>query len=163
MGNGSLYIHTHYALAFIVNSIHVFSHLRLKSAPEDFKTSSTAVTCAHNQWWHSKKERNIFAHAVTCAQNQWQKHYNNLRHLLQQSITENKWWNTERKILKSHSASPATYVRNQWQNIMTSYKNLRNLLPQLISCKICCKIQLKNLNYLPPQSLACEVYRKQEN
>ena len=45
----------------------------------------------------------------------------------------------------------------------TSYKNLRNLLRQLLSCKIDYKIQLKNLKYLPPQSLACEVYRKQEN
>ena len=45
----------------------------------------------------------------------------------------------------------------------TSYKNLRNLLRQLLSCKISYKIQLKNLKYLPPQSLACEVYRKQEN
>ena len=32
MDNGSRYIRTHYAIAFIVNSIHVFSHLRLKSA-----------------------------------------------------------------------------------------------------------------------------------
>ena len=69
MGNGSRYIRTHYAIAFIVNSIHVFSHLRLKSAIKDFKTSATAVTCAHNQWWHSKKERNISARAITCAQN----------------------------------------------------------------------------------------------
>ena len=45
----------------------------------------------------------------------------------------------------------------------TSYKNLRNLLRQLLSCKISYKIQLKNLKYLPPQSLTCEVYRKQEN
>ena len=45
----------------------------------------------------------------------------------------------------------------------TSYKNVRNLLEQLLSCKISHKIQLKNLEYLPPQSLACEVYRKQEN
>ena len=30
MGNGSRYIHTHYAIAFIVNSIHVFNHLRQK-------------------------------------------------------------------------------------------------------------------------------------
>ena len=45
----------------------------------------------------------------------------------------------------------------------TSYKNLRNLLRQLLSCKISYKIQLKNLKYLSPQSLACEVYRKQEN
>ena len=45
----------------------------------------------------------------------------------------------------------------------TSYKNLRNLLGQLLSRKISCKIQFKNLNYLTPQSLACEVYRKQEN
>ena len=39
-----------------------------------------------NQWWHSKKERNISVRAVTCAQDQWQKHYTNLNHLLQQSI-----------------------------------------------------------------------------
>ena len=45
----------------------------------------------------------------------------------------------------------------------TSHKNLRNLLRQLLSCTISSKIQLKNLKYLPPQSLACEVYRKQEN
>ena len=45
----------------------------------------------------------------------------------------------------------------------TSYKNLRNLLRQLLSCKISYKIQLKNLKYLLPQSLAREVYRKQEN
>ena len=30
MGNRSRYIHTHYAIAFIVNSIHVFNHLRQK-------------------------------------------------------------------------------------------------------------------------------------
>ena len=47
--------------------------------------------------------------------------------------------------------------------IYTSYKKLRNLLRQLLSCKISHEIQLKNLKYLPPQSLACEVYRKQEN
>ena len=45
----------------------------------------------------------------------------------------------------------------------TSYKNLRNLLRQLLSCKISYKTQLKNLKYLPPQSLACEGYRKKEN
>ena len=33
----------------------------------------------------------------------------------------------------------------------------------LSSCKISYQIQLKNLKYLPPQSLACEVFRKQEN
>ena len=44
-----------------------------------------------------------------------------------------------------------------------SYKNLRNLLRQLLSWKISYKIQLENLKYLPPQSLACEVYRKQKN
>ena len=43
-------------------------------------------TCAHNQWWHLKKERNVSARAVTCAQDQWQKHYTNLKHLLQQPI-----------------------------------------------------------------------------
>ena len=32
MSNGRRYIHTHYAIAFAVNSIHVFSHLRQKSA-----------------------------------------------------------------------------------------------------------------------------------
>ena len=32
MGNGCRYVHRHYAIAFIVNSIHVFSHLRPKSA-----------------------------------------------------------------------------------------------------------------------------------
>ena len=42
-----------------------------------------------------------------------------------------------------------------------SYKNLRNLLLQLLSCKISYKIHLKNLKHLPPHSLACEVYRKQ--
>ena len=45
--------------------------------------------------------------------------------------------------------------------IYTSYKNLRNLLGKLLSCKISYKIQFKKLKYLPPQSLACEVYRKQ--
>ena len=45
----------------------------------------------------------------------------------------------------------------------TSYKNLRNLLRQGLSCKISYKIQLKNLKYLPPQSPAWEVYRRQEN
>ena len=45
----------------------------------------------------------------------------------------------------------------------SSYKNLRNLLRQLLSCKISYKIQLKNLKYLPPQSLTCEFYRKQGN
>ena len=45
----------------------------------------------------------------------------------------------------------------------TSYKNLRNLLWQMLSSKISYKIQLKNFKYLPPQSLACEVDRKQEN
>ena len=40
---------------------------------------------------------------------------------------------------------------------------LRNLLRQLLSCKISYKMQLKNIKYLHPQSLPCEVYRKQEN
>ena len=40
---------------------------------------------------------------------------------------------------------------------------MRKLLRQLLSCKISYKPQLKNLKYLPPQSLACEGYRKQEN
>ena len=44
----------------------------------------------------------------------------------------------------------------------TFYKNLTNLLRQLLSWKISYEIQLKNLKYLPPQSLACEGYRKQE-
>ena len=44
---------------------------------------------------------------------------------------------------------------------LTSYKNLRNLLRQLLSCKISYKIQLKNLKYPPPQSLACKVHRSQ--
>ena len=38
MDNGSRYIRTHYAIAFIVNSIHVFSHLCLKSAIMHHKT-----------------------------------------------------------------------------------------------------------------------------
>ena len=45
----------------------------------------------------------------------------------------------------------------------TSYKNLRNLLRQLLSYKINYERKLKNLKYLPPQSLAREVYQKQEN
>ena len=46
----------------------------------------------------------------------------------------------------------------------TSYKNLRNLLRQLLSCKSVIKlIHLKDLKYLPPQTLPCEVYREQEN
>ena len=53
MGNGGRYIRTHNAIAFIVNSIHVFSHLRLKSAIKYttrlLKTAATAVTSAHNQ------------------------------------------------------------------------------------------------------------------
>ena len=45
----------------------------------------------------------------------------------------------------------------------TSNKNLRNLLRHLLSCKISYKVQLKSLKHLPPQSLAYEVYLKQEN
>ena len=44
-----------------------------------------------------------------------------------------------------------------------SLKNLRNLLRQLLSYKISYKIKLKNLIYLNPESLTCEVYQKQEN
>ena len=54
-----------------------------------------------------------------------------------------------------------TYEIND--KIYNSYKKLRNLLRQLLSCKISYKIQLKNLKYVPSQSLACEVYRKQEH
>ena len=57
----------------------------------------------------------------------------------------------------------ASNLRKKSMLKYTSYKNLRNLLRQLLSCKISYKIRLKNLKYLPRQSLACEVYRKQEN
>ena len=138
MGNGSRYFHTHYAIPFLVNSIHVFSHLCLKSA-----IKCTTVTCAHNQWWHSKKESNISARSVTCAQNQWQKHYTNLRHLLQKSIAHKI--NVEilnRKIIKE---SPCFSSNLHTKSIIkyASYKNLRNLPRQLLSCKISYKNALK--------------------
>ena len=62
--------------------------------------------------------------------------------------------NTKKSLCNLHTKSIRKYA---------SYKSLRNLLRQLFSCKISNKIQLKNLKYLPPQSLAYEVYRKQEN
>ena len=55
------------------------------------------------------------------------------------------------------------YLKKNINKSQCFFKNLRNLLGQLLSCKISYKIQLKNLKYLPPQSLACEVYRKQEH
>ena len=79
-----------------------------------------------------------------------------LKHLLQQSISHKK-----ENIKKSQCCS--SNLRTESMIKYISYKNLRNLLGQLLSCKISYKIQLKNLKYLPPQSLACKVYRKQEN
>ena len=67
------------------------------------------------------------------------------------------------KLKKKKSQSFSGNLRTNSMIKYTSYKNLRNLLRQLLSCTISSKIQLKNLKYLPPQSLACEVYRKQEN
>ena len=141
--------------------------MRVKSAinaPQDFKTSATAVNCAHTAMMTFKDRTHIIsAHAVTCAENQRQKHYTNLKHLLQQSIAHK----VSVEILKEKTLKIAmlfhqlTYGIND--KIYTSYKKLRNLLRQLLSCKISHEIQLKNLKYLPPQSLACEVYRKQEN
>ena len=110
-----------------------------------------------------KKERNISARAVTCAQYQWQKHHTNLKHLHQQSIAHkiNILKYLEKNIKKSQCFS--SNLRTKSMLKYTSHKKLRNLLRQLLSCKISHKIQLKNLKYLPPQTLACEVYRKQEN
>ena len=72
---------------------------------------------SHNQWWHSKREHNISARAVTCAHNKWQKHYTNLKHLLQQSIAHK----IDVEILKE------------------KYKNISVVLQQL-TCKINVKI-----------------------
>ena len=104
-------------------------------------------------------ECNISACAVTCAQNQWQNHYTNLKHLLQLSIAHK----INAEILKEKSQCFSSNLRTKSMIKYISYKNLRNLLRQLLSCKISYKIQLKNSKYLPPQSLEYEVYRKQEN
>ena len=111
-----------------------------------------------------KERRQHICPRGACAQIQWQKHYTNLKHLLHQSIAHKINVETlKEKYKKSLSTCPATYVSTKSMIKYTSYKNLRNLLRQLLSCKISYKIQLKNSKYLPPQSLACEVYRKQEN
>ena len=67
----------------------------------------------------------------------------------------------KKNVLKSQCYS--SNLRTKSVIKYTPYKNLRNLFRQLVSCKIKYKIQLKNLKHLLPQSLACEVYRKQEN
>ena len=140
------------------------NHLRLKSAknaPQDFKTPATAVTCAHNQWWHSKKERNISACAVTCAQNQWRKHSTTLKHLPQQSIVhkiKGEIFNEKYQKISVLLQQPTYSEIND--NKYTSYNNLRNLLRQLLSCKNSYKIQLKTLKYLAIQSLAKSIENK---
>ena len=87
----------------------------------------------------------------------------NLKHLHQQSIAHKI---SMLKCLKKNIKKSQCFSSNlRTKSVIkcTSHKNLWNVLRQLLSCKISHKIQLKNLKYLPPQSLACEVYRKQEN
>ena len=82
--------------------------------------------------------------------------------LLQPSIAHE----TNADILKENIRKSQCFSSNLRTKSMinyTSYKNLRNLLRQLLPCKISYERQLKNLKYLLPQSLACEVYRKQGN
>ena len=135
--------------------------------------------------------------------NQWQKHYTNLKLLLQQSVAHkinveilkekykkfsvllqqltfeiNDKINLVPRVFRlptrrsgrslnqglsstTPSCGKTKDPGNEVVIIYTSYNNLRNLLRQLLSCKISYKMQLKNLKYLPPQSPACEVYRKQ--
>ena len=53
MGNGSRYMHTHYAIAFIVNSIHFFCQLPKISDKMHHRTLKhslpQSLACAHNQ------------------------------------------------------------------------------------------------------------------
>jgi len=91
----------------------------------------------------------IDTRAVTCAQNQWQKHYTKLKHLLQRSIAHK----VDVEMLKEIFKKSQCFCSNLLTKSMikyTSYKKLRSLLPQLLSCKISYKIQLKNLKYLSP-------------
>ena len=90
-----------------------------------------------------------------------EKHYTNHKHLLQQSIAHK----ISVQILKQKYKKISVLLEQLTKSMIkyTSYKNLGNLLQQLLSCKISYNIQLKNIKYLPPQSLACEIYRKQEN
>ena len=85
--------------------------------------------------------------------------YTKLKHLLQQSVAHKI--NVE--ILKEKYKNIPVLLQQLRKSMVkySSYKNLRNLLLQLLSCKISYKIHLKNLKHLPPHSLACEVYRKQ--
>ena len=89
-------------------------------------------------------ECNISACAVTCAQNQWQNHYTNLKHLLQLSIAHK----INAEILKEKSQCFSSNLRTKSMIKYISYKNLRNSLRQLLSCKSVKKIQLKNLNWI---------------
>ena len=87
MGNGSRYKHTHYAIAFIVDSIYVFSHLRLKSGIKFTTRLPLPQSLVHIINHGIQRENATYLppqSTVTCAQNQRQKHYTNLKH--QQSI-----------------------------------------------------------------------------
>ena len=130
------------------------------------KTSATAVTCAHNQWWHSKKERNSICplRSHLRSQNQWQV----------------KLLSTNLKAICSSSQllvkSMLKYLKKKMKKISVLLQQLRYEIddniyflqePKKSAWAVALlqnqfiKIQLKNLKYLPPQSLACEVYRKQ--
>ena len=100
--------------------------------------------------------------AVTCAQNQRQKHHTNLKHLLQQTIAHQISDEMLKNLKKSLCFS--SNLRTKSMMKYTSYKNLGNLLRQLLSCKISYKTQSNNLKNLPSSTVtAFEVYRKQEN
>ena len=84
------------------------------------------------------------ARVVICAQKQWQKHCTNLKHLLQQSIAHKI--NVE--ILKEKYKKISVLLQQLMYEIndkYTSYKNLRNLLRQLLSCKISHQNQISYL------------------
>ena len=92
MGNGSRYKHTHYAITFIVDCIHVFSHLRLKSGIKFTTRLPLPQSLVHIIKHGIQRKNATYLPAqspVNCAQNQRQKQYTNLKHLLQQSIAHN--------------------------------------------------------------------------
>ena len=164
MGNGSPYIHTHYAITFTVNSIHVFGHLHLKSAIK-CKTLKHPLPQSLVHVINDDIRRNN----ATYLPAQSPAHIiNDKNTTLTQNIRSNSQLliKSTLKYLKKNIKKFQCFSSNLRTKSMikyTSYKNLRNLLRQLLSCKISHEIQLKNLKNLPPQSLACEVYRKHEN
>ena len=90
-----------------------------------------------------------------------QEHYTiNVKHLLQQSIAHN--FNVEMlKHKKKHKKvsvlhQQLTYEINDFLQEPKKSASAVNLWQ-----KNSYKVQVKNLKYLPSQSLACEVYRKQ--